>query len=284
MRGIRGFCTGFPGYASSSFQRLKGRSFDGAAGRPKWAAKVLHFRRKCCISVFGAPDQREKGPNGGEKCYEKMHQWKCNTFGQKSAEIETPREHVFELILAGKTARKCDCSRPAMHSFCTGFVQLLEIVQIWTGKDRPKPGCYRRYMKVRPKNVMHATGADAGIARRRVWGMTAGGPVGEEFPTLSVRIGVSAALQVQSTAPLSMVLCRRKPCWRAVWTDYPLKLKLFLMSSNRQEGSYRITLSGFSVSRWGFGLSFCSMRFCRLCFFCVSIRGICAPTGYGRSS
>jgi len=29
-----------------------------------------------------------------------MHQWKCNTFGQKLAEMEVPRERVFELILA----------------------------------------------------------------------------------------------------------------------------------------------------------------------------------------
>jgi len=66
MRGLRGFCTAFAGDANSSFQWLKGRSFGGAAGRPKGTAKVLHFQRKCCISVFGAPDQSEKGAKKGE--------------------------------------------------------------------------------------------------------------------------------------------------------------------------------------------------------------------------
>ena len=73
---------------------VEGRSFSGASGRAKGAAKVLHFPRRCCISFFGAPDQREKGVNRGKKCHKKMHQRKCNTFGQNSAEMETPRDRA----------------------------------------------------------------------------------------------------------------------------------------------------------------------------------------------
>ena len=89
----------------------EGHSFWSAARCGKGAAKVLHFRRKCNISVFGAPDQRERGAKKGEKCYKKMFQWGCYTFGKKSAEIEAPRERVFELILAAKPVRKFCCSR-----------------------------------------------------------------------------------------------------------------------------------------------------------------------------
>jgi len=39
-----------------------------------------------------------------------MHQWGCITFVKKSAEMEAPRERVFEMILAGKSARKHGCS------------------------------------------------------------------------------------------------------------------------------------------------------------------------------
>ncbi|MYJ77832.1 MAG: hypothetical protein F4047_06700 [Caldilineaceae bacterium SB0670_bin_27] len=106
----------------------------------------------------------------GEKCYKKMFQWGCYTFGKKSAEIDAPRERAFELIPTGMSGGKCDCSRLVMCSFCTGFVQVLGIVQILAGKERLKPGCCRRYIKVRLNNGMHATGVDAGIARRRVWG------------------------------------------------------------------------------------------------------------------
>ena len=47
---------------------------------------MLHFQRKCNISGFGAPDQRERGAKQGAKCYKKMFQWGCYTFGQKSGE------------------------------------------------------------------------------------------------------------------------------------------------------------------------------------------------------
>jgi len=88
----------------------EGRSFGAAAEGAKGAAKVLHLPRKCCISVFGLLTREKKGKKGG-KCYKKMHQWKCNTLGQKLGEIEAQGERVFELILAAISARKLGCSR-----------------------------------------------------------------------------------------------------------------------------------------------------------------------------
>ena len=111
------------------------RSCGGAEGRPKGAAKVLHFQRKCNISVFGSPDQREIGANRGEKCYKKMFQWGCYTFGQKSGEMEASREPVFELILAGKSEGKRDGSGTVLYNFCTGFVEVMggRTKQDWKG-------------------------------------------------------------------------------------------------------------------------------------------------------
>ena len=61
------FCGGLRPIVSMA----EGWSFGGAAGRAKGAAKVLHFQRKCCISVFGVPDQREKGQKGGKTARKK---------------------------------------------------------------------------------------------------------------------------------------------------------------------------------------------------------------------
>ena len=125
----------------------EGRSFGGAARGAKGVSKALHFQRKCNISVFGAPDQREIGAKRGEKCYKKMFQWGCYTFGQKSAEIEAPRELVFELILAAKSARKCGRSRLVVCRWCTGFVYVLYRFPEFSKRERPKPGCLPMYMK-----------------------------------------------------------------------------------------------------------------------------------------
>ncbi len=124
MRGLRGFCTAFAGDANSSFQWLKGRSFGGATGRPKGTAKVLHFQRKCCISVFGAPDQSEKGAKKGENG------------GAAGAGF---RADSGRKIGAG------------MRLFAVGLVQLLYRFCGCSGDpfriDFLKPGCIQMYMK-----------------------------------------------------------------------------------------------------------------------------------------
>ena len=125
----------------------EGRSFGGAVRGAKGAAKVLHFPRKCNIPGFGAPDQREMRAKKGAKCYKKMFQWGCYTFGQKSGEIEASRERVFELILAARAARKCGCSRLVVCRRCTGFVYVLCRFPESSGRERPKPGCLPMYMK-----------------------------------------------------------------------------------------------------------------------------------------
>ena len=123
------------------------RSFGAAAGGAKGDAKVLHLPPKCNISVFGAPDQRERGPKRGEKCYKKMLQWGCYTFGQKSGEIGAPRERVFELILSAKSARKCGRSWSVVCQWCTGFVYVLYRFPEFCKREGPKPGCLPMYMK-----------------------------------------------------------------------------------------------------------------------------------------
>jgi len=39
--------------------------------------------------------------------------------------MEAPLERVFELILAGRSARKCGCSWLALYSLCTGSAKVL---------------------------------------------------------------------------------------------------------------------------------------------------------------
>ena len=103
----------------------EGRSFGGAAEGAKGAAKVLHFQPRCCISVLVVPDQREKGQKRAKIAAKKMHQWRCNTFGQKSGTMEAPRERVFELILAATSAGKFGWSQLVVCRRCTGFVDVL---------------------------------------------------------------------------------------------------------------------------------------------------------------
>ncbi len=79
------FCQSFLGTPGSSFRWLRGGLSAMRRGCAEGAEKCCKMRRRCCISVFWAPDQREKGGKGGENGAKKMQQWGCNTVMQKSS-------------------------------------------------------------------------------------------------------------------------------------------------------------------------------------------------------
>ena len=116
----------------------EGRSFGGAAEGAKGAAKVLHFQRKCCISVFGLLT-REKKAIKGEKCYgknapmEMQHSKKIRPKnggdgGAAGADSGPNIGAEMRLFAVG--------GPPKVYSFCLCFVQVSRVEREGNGQAR----------------------------------------------------------------------------------------------------------------------------------------------------
>ena len=121
----------------------EGRSCGAAAEGRKGPRKRCIFPKSDALLDIGVLTREKEG----EKRCESSASIGMHHFHEKLGDIEAPRELVFGLTLAAKSARKRGCSRLVDCRRCTGFFCVLYRHTELSGKGMAMPGCLPKYKK-----------------------------------------------------------------------------------------------------------------------------------------